>query len=148
MTKIELLTKLTELLKENRKSVEDRERLTHNRLTGPLSNRLALFGIGGLGRRTLRGLRNAGVEPLAFCDNNKRLWGHKVEGLKVLPPKQAVKTLANKASFIVTIWNRSEGHPLHSVEAQLNLHGKAIVASFIPLYWKYEEFFLSYFFVR
>ena len=40
-----------------------------DQLTGDKRNRLVLCGAGGLGRKTLAGLRLAGIEPLCFADS-------------------------------------------------------------------------------
>ena len=72
---------------------------------GPFANTLVLFGAGGIGRKTLAGLRALGIEPLAFADNNPALWGKRVNGLQVLSPQEASARYRKTAVFVVTIWS-------------------------------------------
>ena len=51
-------------------SVRARERRSFDDLASPLGERIVLFGAGPLGKSVLAGLRQAGVEPLAFADNS------------------------------------------------------------------------------
>ena len=51
-------------------------------------HRLVLFGAGNFGRQALERLRARGVEPLAFSDNNSRLWGTQIDGVLVLSPEE------------------------------------------------------------
>ena len=43
-------------------------------VAGKATESIVLFGVGPLGRRTAIGLRTQGIEPLAFVDNNSKLW--------------------------------------------------------------------------
>lgn len=145
MTREELIAALEELLSESMESVIERERTTFDRLAAPHGEQMILFGTGGLGRKTLKGLRQQGIKPLAFCDNNPSLWGTEVEGVPVLSPENAVKEYADRAIFVVTIWSDKLGHPFDEVQSQLAALGEVTVVSFLPLYWKYPEQFLPYF---
>jgi FkbM family methyltransferase len=102
---------------------------------GPLSKTLVLFGAGSLGKTALAGLRRAGVEPRAFADNNPRVWGKEIDGLKVLPPEEASSRYRDSACFVVTIFNGS------AVRRQLTGLGCKRVAPFPALYWKYPQIF-------
>lgn len=55
----------------------------------------------------LAGLRKAGVEPIAFSDNNRNLWNRQVMGLPVLSPADAVRLHGQTACFVVTIYQGS-----------------------------------------
>jgi FkbM family methyltransferase len=145
MTREELIVALEELLSESMESVIERERTTFDKLAAPYGEQMLLFGTGGLGRKTLKGLRQQGIKPLAFCDNNPSLWGTEVEGVLVLSPENAVTQYADRATFVVTIWSDKHGHPLDEVKSQLNALGAVTVVSFLPLYWKYPKQFLPYF---
>jgi FkbM family methyltransferase len=136
---------LDALLSEDPAAVLERERGTFDRLVSPFEGSYILFGAGGLGRRTAAGLRRLGIEPLAFSDNNKDLWGHKIDGLAVLAPDEAVKKFGLKAAFIVSIWSDTIGHPVDDIQRQLSGYGPARVISFAFLYWKYPSTFLPYF---
>src|ERR1700756_225324 len=85
-------------------SVMARERTAFDDLARPLGERLVLFGAGPLGKAVLAGLRKAGVEPLAFADNNRNLWGQQVMGLPVISPTQAAELYGQTACFVVTIY--------------------------------------------
>lgn len=105
---------------------------------------MVLFGAGNLGRATLRGLRKAGVEPLAFSDNDAAKWGKTIDGLKVLPPQEAAREHGSSAVFVVCIWNALGTHRYVKSHAQLAGLGCTRVSPFMVLYWKYPETLLSY----
>ena len=138
-------TELEKLLGESCESIESRERSAFNEAAGDRAEKLVLFGTGGLALRTLAGLRQVGIEPVAFSDNDSRKWNTTVEGIRVLPPEDAVRLWGDKAVFIVTIWSDRAGHPVSSIKRQLVAHGTVRVISFAPLYWKYASVFLPYF---
>lgn len=133
------------LLEEDVDSVLLREHSTFDELVAPFENNFILFGTGGLGIRTLQGLRKLGIEPLAFSDNNRARWHTTVDGVEVLPPLDAVKYYGQQAVFIVTIWSDTLGHPLGEIAKQLTSYGQAKVISFAHLYWRYPDAFLPYF---
>src|SRR5208337_4219289 len=99
---------LNRFLGENVSDAKNREKSEFDRLSAPLRSPLVLFGAGGLGQTTLSGLRKCGIEPLAFVDNNRLLWGKSVAGLRVVSPEEAAARFGRKATFIVTIW-RAQG---------------------------------------
>jgi len=82
---------LQKLFSETMADVYQREHSTFDKLAEPFGKSLVLFGAGGLGKKTLAGLRRIGIEPLAFADNNQTLWGKYVNGVQVLSLKDAVK---------------------------------------------------------
>ena len=45
-----------------------------------------VFGTGSLGSALARSLREQGLQPAAFSDNDPRRWGATIEGLQVVPP--------------------------------------------------------------
>ena len=69
--------------------------------------RLLLFGAGSLGRRILADARRGGMEPIAFLDNNERLWGKEIDGLPVLQPELAAKQYRGQAIFVLATYNSS-----------------------------------------
>src|SRR5438128_2149246 len=111
-TNIPLEASLQELLSEDVASAKKREQTMFDEQSAPFSERLVLFGAGGLGRKTLAGLRQVGIEPLAFADNNALLWGREVEGVRVLSPQVAAQEFADRATFVVSIWRAGGGHRL------------------------------------
>jgi FkbM family methyltransferase len=133
------------LLSEAPAAAADRSRTTFDRLAGSLSERLLLFGAGGLGRRILAGLRRLNVEPLAFADNNPALWETCVEGLPALSPQEAARRFGEHAVFVVTIWNAQGRHRLAQTRTQLESLGCRTVVSFAALFWRNPETFLPYY---
>ncbi len=117
-------------------TVQARERGLFDDLAGPLGNKLVLFGAGPLGRGILDGLRKAGIEPLAFADNNRNLWGQEVMGLPVLSPTAAAAQHGKTACFVVTIYQGS------SARQQLESLGCERVLANAPLLWKYADIFI------
>lgn len=68
---------------------------------------VVLFGAGRLGRRTLAGMRKAGLaDPLAFADNSRQLHGTLMDGIPVRSPEEAVLRHA-EAAFVVATYNTS-----------------------------------------
>src|SRR5215211_3713336 len=98
---------------------------------------IVLVGIGALGRRVLRALRTAGVEPLALADNGARVQGTIVEGHEVLSVPEAVRRHGERATFVVTIWGAGSTHRFAQTRAQLESLGARSVSAFPPLLWKY-----------
>jgi len=116
-----------------------RESAEFDRLTGGANKPIVLFGAGGLGRRTLAGLRKHGVEPVAFADNNSAGWGRDIEGVRVLSPKDAAATYGKSAVFVVTIWGAFGKDRMRDRINQVRALGCEHVVSFGPLYWKYPD---------
>jgi FkbM family methyltransferase len=100
---------------------------------------IVLFGAGGLGRKTLRALRRAGIEPLAFADNASPLWGKAVLDVPVLEPKEAAARYGSTAAFIVTIWGGEGRDRMGTRLAFLKDLGCECALSFGPLFWKYPD---------
>jgi FkbM family methyltransferase len=117
-------------------TVRARECSAFDDLASPLGGRLVLFGAGPLGKAILAGLRKAGVEPLAFADNNRDLWHQQVMGLAVLSPTEAAEQYGESACFVVTIYQGS------SARRQLASLGCQRVVACAPLLWKYADIFI------
>jgi FkbM family methyltransferase len=136
---------IQELMSEGRAGAVARERRTFDEIVGPRGRSLVLFGAGNLGRRTLNGLRQLGIEPLAFADNNPALWDKPLLNIPVLSPHAAVAKYGKDAAFVVTIWC-GEGHDRMGERIQsLRALGCDSVVSFGPLFWKYPEIFLPHY---
>lgn len=110
----------------------------YNKLAGPDPEAIVLVGAGPLGRRAVQGLREVGIEPLAFSDNNKKLWYNRVAGVSVLPPQEAAAQYRDSATFVVTIYN---GSPIRRQFSEL---GCRFVVSYAPLFWKYHSVFIPF----
>jgi FkbM family methyltransferase len=133
---------LDDLLSEPVEAAKEREATAFERVAG--GRPLVFFGAGGLGKRTLRGARAAGLEPLAFCDNNAALWGRKVDGVPVLSLTQAAVRYGNQAAFVVTIWGGNPTDRMSDRERQLRHAGCRIVLHWGLLYWRYPALFPHY----
>jgi FkbM family methyltransferase len=134
---------LNALLAEDLASARERRQTAYDRLTRPHGERILLFGAGGLGRRTLDGLRAKGIEPVAFIDTYKA--GGTLDGVPVLSPDEAARRHGTSAAFVVTIWRAGRGPLFGDIRDQLVRLGCQRVVSFLSLYWKYPEVFLPYY---
>lgn len=138
-------TQLDQLLAETVEHARARESSTFADAGGDRATRIVLFGAGGLGRRTLAGLRAAGVEPLAFSDNRSSLWGCSIDDVPVVAPREAAERFGSDAVFVVTIWGAGSEHRLaHSVE-QLEALGADLVLPVAWLAWRYAEQLLPFY---
>jgi FkbM family methyltransferase len=135
---------LERLLGESEVDAIARERSAFDAVS-PASAPLVLFGAGGLGRRTVAGLRRHGVVPVAFTDNNSTIWHTQVEGIDVLPPEEAVRRFGEDATFVGTIWRAGGPHRFAHSREQLQKLGARRVVSFALLYWKYPEGLLPHY---
>jgi FkbM family methyltransferase len=133
---------LKELLGEDIRSVLRRERTAFDELAAPFGNRLVLFGAGTLGRKTLRGLRSIGVQPLAFADNDARLWNTLVDDLPVLSPMDAARRFGDNSAFVTTIWRGTERQAARTRQL-LDLNCRTVVP-FGYLFWKHDRLFLPH----
>jgi len=143
MTTDTLTAKLEEMLDEPVASVAARERRELDSLLDESGGRVVLFGAGSLGQQTLRCLRASGIEPLAFSDNNPRIWDTQIDGVQVLRPESAAARFGGDAVFIVTIWNAS--HWFSETCMRLQALGCRRVAPPSPVYWRFAEAFLPFY---
>jgi FkbM family methyltransferase len=140
-----LSRRLEDLSNETQRDACHRERTAFNQAAQPFGERIVLFGAGGFGRRTLAGMRRVGLEPLAFADNNSRLWGTSIEGIRVYSSPDAARLFGHTATFLVTIWNgRAKDTMLQRIQ-QLTILGCKCVCPAGLLFWKYPEVFLPYY---
>jgi len=135
---LRLETVLQQIEAEPSESVRAREQSAFDEIAGPFRERLVLVGAGPLGKIVLSGLRQAGLEPLSFADNNPKLWGRQVSGLPVISPSEASRLYGASACFVVTIYQGT------SLRRQLASLGCPRVAPFAPLFWKYPEVFIPH----
>jgi len=133
------------LLSEPITSVYQREQSTFDKLAVPFEKSIILFGAGGLGRKTLDGLRSMDIEPLAFMDNNPVLWGRDIDGVKILPPKNASAKYGQSAVFVITIWKGEAVDTMAEHQQQLKELKCTKIIPFSYLYWKYGCIFLPHY---
>jgi FkbM family methyltransferase len=138
-----LTHKLGCLIEMDMESVRSMRRSRFAQLTGPHEKKIVLFGAGNLGRKVLNSLRNHGIEPLAFADNNQSMQNTIVDGIPVFGLTDAVSRFKENAVFVVTIWNYKFTY-LHAKRQLEGLGCKSIV-HFLPLMWKYPEELLPHY---
>jgi len=95
---------LEDVLSRDPAAILARKRAAYEAISGRPGRDLILCGSGYLGKSVLCSLRKTGREPLAFCDNNPRLWDQQVNGLPVLSPEAAVARFGSKALFVITVY--------------------------------------------
>lgn len=95
---------LEEILNKDVSSLVIAQKAALEQLTIENGERYVLFGAGRLGQITLTGLRKAGIEPMAFADNNPRLWSTTANGVKIFSPQEAVNQFKNRAVFVITVY--------------------------------------------
>lgn len=127
---------LTQLRSQPPEALADLAASAYDTIAGPTANSIVLFGAGHLGRLTASRLRQTGIEPRAFADNNPGLWGKRVDDLDVLPPDTAARRFSSNSCFVVTIYNSS------APRRQLADLGCSRIASFAALCWRYPEVFV------
>lgn len=138
-------SQLDELLTETPSHASRRAASTFDALAGDRAERIVLFGAGGLGRRTLAGLRKLGKPPLAFADNNKAAWGSTIEGVPVLSPQEAAERYRDNSVFVVTIWRAGGTHRFEHTRTQLASLCIQRIAHAGHLFWKYPDVFLPFY---
>jgi len=140
-TALATLIPLREILTESVSAVKQREASALDQLLLAHQNRVVLFGCGTLGRRAVNLLREIGIHPLAFCDNNPSHWGTTVGSLAVLSPSDAAAQFGMNSVFFVTIWN--DFHWYRDTLAKLTSLGCTSVSSYAPIFWRFGDRFMD-----
>lgn len=133
------------LLGESLDACVRREQTTFDAMAAGRENAIVLHGAGNLGRKILRGLRNNGIEPLAFSDANAANWGKSVDGVPVLAPNDAARQYGKTAVFVVAVWSPGEDRRYANITRDLTRMGCEVIAPFLPLLWKYPNDMLPHF---
>src|SRR5688572_27822604 len=102
-------SQLEKILNQDVSSLVNAQKAALEQLIIKTDERYVLFGAGHLGQITLTGLRRAGIEPVAFADNNQSLWNTTVNGVKIFSPQEAISQFKNRAVFVITIYT---SHPV------------------------------------
>jgi len=136
---------MEQLLSEGIERARVRERAAFDELAGPFAHDIVLFGAGNLGRRTLGKLREQGIEPLAFLDNNSARWGSKIDGVEVLSPAEGAARYGGRAVFVITVWGALGADRMKTRVDQLRSLGCLRVCSFATLYWRYPDTMLPHY---
>jgi len=133
------------LFSEPLADVYQREQSTFDKQAAPFEKSLVLFGAGGLGKKTLAGLRRIGIEPLAFADNNSALWEKDINGVQIMSVENAVKQFGENSVFVITIWKGEAIDTMTQRYQQLKNLGCTRIVPFGYLYWKYSDVFLPHY---
>lgn len=139
-----LLDELDRLLDRDTAEIQDWERVFFDEFAGAKSDRLVLCGAGGLGRKTLNGLRYLGIEPLAITDNDPHKWGQTIEGIEIFSPEAAIAKFRLTAIFVITVWGAYAKDRMSDRMQKWTQAGCDRVTTFLPLFWKFSEVFLPY----
>ena len=123
---------LAQLRLENRTQILARVHETWRRFAGPAASSLVIFGCGELGRFVLPGVRAAGLEPRAYCDNNPRTWGTAVGGVPVVPPAAAAQAFGDSVPFLAAVYNASP------IRSQLRELGCRWIVPYPVLFWEHS----------
>ncbi len=142
--KVSPASELDLLLAESVTAAKAREEAAFDEIAGPCRDSIVLFGARKMGRKILRMLREAGIEPLAFSDNDAALWGGKIDGVDVYSPSDAAARFGDVAVFVMTMWGRGTADPMSARQKQLEDLGCKRVISFGPLVWKFPQYFLPH----
>ncbi len=146
MTNTELRTQLDQLLAEDSASVQRRETHALEDKIGSLDKPFLLFGAGHLGRKVLKKLTAIGKRPLAFIDNNPKLWGTEVQGVPVMRPADAtIKWDAASIGVITTIWCGEATDKMSDRINPIRDLGFRNIALFGHLAWKFQDEFLPHY---
>jgi FkbM family methyltransferase len=140
----QLITEVEELLRETPSAARDRARHAFDEAAGSRKS-IVLFGAGSIGRLTLAGMRKAGVEPIAFADNNPEVWGKSVEGVPVFSLQEAIQKFDRTCTFVCAIWRPYGTETMQDLIADLHAAGCTIVVPFALLFWKYPESFAPWY---
>src|SRR5580700_5445569 len=98
------------------------------------SKRVVIFGCGHLGKVAFAGAIEAGLNVVAFADNNRSKWGKMLEGITIKPPAEAVANHQD-ALFLVAIYNGT------APRAQLRDLGCKRIVPFPAFFRRFPAFF-------
>ena len=124
----------SQLLSESVDAALSRTRSVFQELMAHAASGAVLYGAGRLGRKTAAALKEAGIEPLAFADNDPGLVGSEVDGTGVLSPADAAARWRDSALFVVSTFRPDNGGVRARLE-DLEALGCSRIASFLPLGW-------------
>jgi FkbM family methyltransferase len=141
---------LEQLLNEPPAATLERERTTFWRLadpfqTGPFQTGFVIFGAGQLGRKVASALREHAIEPLAFADNNPKLWGSSVDGIAVKSPADAAAEWGARAAFVISIWPARARDTFADRKRLLEELGCQKVIPYLSLFWTLPAKYLPHF---
>ena len=124
---------LAELLAESLEHAEARAAGTYGGIAHPFEGRVVIVGTGQLGQFVLPGVRRAGLEAVAFCDNNPARWGTEIDGVAVVAPGEAMEKYGESACFVVAVYN---GSPLRRQLQELGCRRIVPYPVFFWTHWR------------
>jgi FkbM family methyltransferase len=95
--------------------------------------KVVISGCGHLGSLALAGARRAGLDVVAFADNNAERWEATLEGVPILSPADAVSLHNRDAVFVVAIYNGA------SSRAQLRDLGCDRIVPYPMFFWRFSR---------
>jgi FkbM family methyltransferase len=100
---------------------------------------VVIVGAGVLGRSVLAGLRDVGIQPSAFADNNSSLWGTRLEAVDIISPDDAARRFGAEAIFVMSTWRPAFTDGLRNLDLQLRELGCRNVVPFPRAFWAFPE---------
>jgi len=107
------------------------------RLLSDAGDRVVLVGAGPFGLHALSACRDAGLNPVAFADNDKRKTGIEISGLPVMTPAQAVEKFGQTVVYLISVYTSE------AVWEQMRQLGVSPI-SFVRLAWTFPDLLLPY----
>ena len=104
----ELINRLAAVLRVPMSQALARVRRRFLTVHGPGDLRIVLWGTGALARLAVAGLAEAGIRPLAVCDQNPERWHADFAGMEILPPLVALDRFGKEAVFVPAIYTNQE----------------------------------------
>jgi FkbM family methyltransferase len=101
------------------------------------ATRTVIFGCGHLGKLTLEGATGAGLDVLAFADNNQSNWGRRIAGIEVMSPQEAVRRYNDDAFFVAAIYNGT------LPRKQLTELGCKRIVPYPLFFWRFSQYMPS-----
>lgn len=84
---LQLLLKSTESYTDYKRIKDSIEKEPIDQLVNKIQNRpIVIFGCGKYGKKVCSALDMRGIDIVAFCDNNEKLWNTEYYGIKILEP--------------------------------------------------------------
>jgi FkbM family methyltransferase len=120
----------------------DLSKLYDNTIAG-FADSPIIFGSGQLGRRVAGLLKTHDITPIAFTDNNEKLWGSEIDGIRVFSPAEAVRLYGHSHPFIVAIGTVGFQGFANALQAK----GVRMILPYHQLAWKFPDTFLPYYFL-
>lgn len=146
MQKNKMKNELDQLLSEDFAQAKARRESVLKDIFGALDKPFVLFGAGHLGRKVLSIIQKLGLSPIAFIDNNPKILGTMINGVKVYSPKQlAQETSGPLPNVIVTVWAGELTDKMSDRLAPLRQLGYERIALFGHLAWSYPDHFLPHY---